>query len=336
MKTIHLHIGSYKTGTTSIQQTFYKNQTILNKQNFNYAGGDSNHHFSFFATNASQHDWPRQFKGINERILHRKIKNYFLKLENGFQADFNHQIISTEYLFIDNTQYIKNYLSYLREYFSKIKVYVFVRDPVDYYKSIQQQMIKARSYVTSPQAFLYNFKNVIEAWSQFCPIKVIEYTPGVDSSEILSDKMGIDFKKLSKPDSYSNTSLSMQQIALLEKLQVNLYRDKEDQFKPHLGVIQQINTPTPDKPKLKLEVQRLIQKKHHAELEWLKKECGIDFFKKIPVENYPSPISNFENGKASIRDVYQIESEQSVERYEALVMDALLKKLVQSYSKSTA
>ncbi len=335
MKTLHMHIGSNKTGTTSIQNTFHMNRKMLNKLGFHYPGEKSNHHLSYFATKAPSKEWPRSFKVLDKDKLSRAVNQYFSKLEKGFNTDFKQQIMSNEYLFTDKEQQIKNYLDYLSKFFPEIKIYVFVRDPVDYYNSAQQQMLKGRSYVRAPQAFYYKFKNVIEAWQKYCPIEVIEYIPGVDSCESLCDKIGVDFKKLSKPQNFSNTTLSIHQIVLLEKLQRYLYSDKENQMKHHLKkVIGQISGPA-SPPRLKPEVQRSIQNKHHGDLEWLKNNFGVDLLKEFSNEISSPMIPNFENNRATVRDVYQIDDEQTIEQYEAVVIDTLVKKSVQESSKSS-
>ncbi|MFH5885716.1 hypothetical protein ACG2F4_15520 [Halalkalibaculum sp. DA3122] len=335
MKTLHLHIGSFKTGTTSIQNTFHNNRKNLNKLGFHYPGGKFNHHLSYFATKAPTEEWPRSLKAKDKDKLSHIVDQYFSKLEDDLHADFEHQIISTEYLFIDKEEYIKNYLDYLKKFSLEIKIYVFVRNPEELYKSIQQQIIKGRSYITAPQEFFYNFKNVIEVWQKYCPVKVLEFRPGVDSCETLCNAIGIDVNKLSKPDKFRNTSLSIQQILLLEKLQVNLYQDKENQLKSFVNIVKEINAPVPYPPKLKPEVQKFIQNKHRADLEWLKKNFGINFLKDYSNEISTCAISNFKDGKAAIRDVYQVDNEQSIDHYEALVIDTLIKKTVQDRSKSS-
>lgn len=69
-------------------------------------------------------------------------------------------------------------------------MYVFLRDPVDYFRSAQQQMIKARSFVANPINWEINFRKVTEAWEEFVDIEVVKYKQGVDSCKILCEKIG--------------------------------------------------------------------------------------------------------------------------------------------------
>lgn len=331
MKKLYLHIGSPKTGTTSIQKTFFDNRKALKEQGYIYSGNTYNDHLFFFATKSPLRDWPRQFKGVDKKALQNKLNNYFSDIEKDFKSDeYKEQILSTEYLFLSNAEYIGNIIDYLQKFFSEIKVVVFIRSPEEYYRSMQQQTIKARSYITSPAVFKYNFKNVIEAWGKVCNLEVIEYQPEQNSCEELCKKIGVNFNKLSGSAQKRNTSISIEQMVLLEKIQRNLYQKHEDQFKSHLGVVHRITAPFTSKARLRPAVQALIHKNHRQDLEWLKKECGIDFLNEKLGNGSAASRLTFENGKAAIRDVYTIEDEQTVEKYEAMVIDALLKKLVQS------
>lgn len=329
MKVAHLHIGSYKTGTTSIQNIFHRNRGALLQHGFNYPGDHANHHFTFLATGANQKDQPRQLNSYGEKTINQIRDKYFSSLESDFEAGPAEYIISTEYLFITEKGYIENYLNYLQQFFDEIKVYVFLRDPVDYFRSAQQQMIKARSYIDTPQEWELTFREVIEAWEEFVEIEVIEYKKGIDSCKTLCERIGVNYDHLTKPSRESNASLSVEQILLLAKVQRHLYRKHEDQFKNHLGVIQKVNTSFTHKPQLQDWVRPVIYQNHLDDLEWLNENYGINFLQDYPTVDELSDFPTFENGKATVRDVYKVPSEETVERYEALVVDALLKKLVQ-------
>lgn len=330
MKRVHLHIGSYKTGTTSIQKTFHTNRNELAQQGFVYPGNTFNHHQFFFVTRSEEKDWPRQFKNFERPVLRSAIDSYFDILEKWLAADFNEQIISTEYLFIDNPHYIKNTVDYLKQFFSDIRIYVFVRNPVQYYRSFQQQKIKACSFITSPDCFYYNFRNVIETWNRFGKVEVIEYKPGRDSSEVFCEKMGLNFGELLTNSAENNSSLSVEQMLLLEKVQRNLYQNKEDRFKKHLEIIQNISPNSATKPKLRDDVKTLVQQNHKDDLEWLKKKYGIDFLNGYSDQTELPGVQKFKEGRAAIKDVYKISDNQLLERYEASVVDLLLKKILQN------
>lgn len=327
-KKVHLHIGSYKTGTTYIQEIFHNNREGLKKQGFLYPGRRVNHHHLIFASKPSIENYPRQYKGVDLRQINEMAVRYFKTLERDFKSNQNkQQVLSTEYLFVDNREQIKNTVQYLENFFSEVVIYVFLRNPVDYYTSSQQQVIKARSHIIPPSQFRYPFKNVIEGWKNYCDVHVISYDQKVNSCEILCDKIGIDFNRLSKIEKKLNTSLSIEKMALLEKIQSNLYRDSEDIYKRHLDVIHGIKiNKTTDKPVLKKWVEQVVYKNHENDLEWLKKHFNIDFL------NPELAKENKTNGKPdndkdiSVRNVFH-NNEEQIRHFEAAVMDFLLKRM---------
>lgn len=319
-----------KTGTTSIQSTFHHNRTELKSQGFIYPGNEVNHHKFYFATDSPKNEWHRMFQNIDEQVLKKQVANFFSSIEKDFLSACSQHIISTENLFISNKRQVKKVIEYLSEFFSKIVVIVFIRNPVNHYSSAQQQGVKARSFIKRPYSWRLPFRKVLHAWEQFVDVKVIEYQKGVDSCEALCQNIGIDYNKLTINQKKSNTSLSIEQMLLLEKIQYHLYSQHENRFKNHLGVIQNVNPSFTTKPELQEWVKPVIYQNHLEDLQWLKEEYGIDFLSEELEKQEITSIPTFKNGKATVRDVYKVPSEETVEKYEAIVVDALLKNLVQN------
>jgi hypothetical protein len=331
MSELYLHIGSPKTGSTSIQEIFAHNRNVLEKQGYIYPGNNPDHHFLYFASEAPRNKWPRHFKGMDPKRLEAYIHKYFSGLEKDFKKKEN-VVMSTEYIFFDDERLVKKIFSYLEQFFSKIEVFVFIRGPVDYYKSYQQQLIKGQSYIQAPQSFQYKFKNVIEIWEPLCDhLEVLDFNKSKNSFKRLCEKLGISTEQLSNLDHRSKGSVSLEQMLMMEKIYKNLYSKYDDQLtgKLHVKTIAQINAPFTHQAKLKDWVKSTIYSNHQEDLHWLKEKSGIDFLSDYPAVDEFSDLPTFENGKATVRDIYKVEDEQSVEKYEALVVDSLLKKLVQ-------
>ena len=106
-------------------------------------------------------------------------------------------------------------------------------------------------------------------------------------------------------------------------------------MKHHVKVIEQIDVPAPCPPKLKMEVNRIIQNNYRADIEWLKRNYGIDFTKNFSADKYSSTISKFDDRKATVREIYQIDDEGSAEHYEAVVINKLIKRSVQNLSNAS-
>lgn len=325
-KHLYLHIGSNKTGTTSSQITLHHNRRELLKQGYLYPCDVEKHHTFFFATKSARKYWPRALKHTPTHELKRKVEDFFSTLEKEISIHDGHLVLSTEYLFIDQEAHIQSVIDYLKPFYPEITVIVFVREPADLYASGQQQILKARSYATPPQQFHYNFKNVIESWSRFCPVIVKEYSPGTDSCEVLCNTIGIDYSRMSRRKRV-NTTMSVEQVALLEKIRRIVYKEEENVFKHHLRLIHKVRPAFTNKPKLKEEVKRIIRDTHKADLEWLKKQYDIDFT--VP-ENSDQAVQsrrNWPEKQVSVRDIYEV-CEESVELYETALMDRLIKQLM--------
>lgn len=327
-KTLHLHIGSPKTGTTYLQQVLFSNNDKLEQQGYCYPGDEFSHQKLFFATNCPRRDWARQFRGKKKKVVEQIVGRYFKTLEKELRnTNCNEVIMSAEDFFMANDSYIQNLKNYLADFFSDVKVYVFIRNPVQYYRSFQQEMIKARSYIVAPHAFDYGIKDVIEVWRNRFDTEVIGYYSGRDSLAVFSDAVGFSINSLTTEGVYSNSSTSIEQMALLEKINSNLYPDQDDILRVHLKSITQINAPFTSKPELQEWVKPVIHQNHQRDLRWLKNQFGIDFNLSYSDQR---PPSNLDKGRQlGVRDVYKVEDEGTIEKYESLVIDALLKQLLQ-------
>lgn len=329
MKVLHLHIGSPKTGSTSIQEIFSHNRKALYEQGFIYPGNSTDHHFLYFASKAPRNKWPRHFKGMDPQELKAYLQRYFSDLEEDFKKREN-VVMSTEYIFLDEKRFVENIIGYLRQFFSKIEVSCFLREPVDYYKSFQQQLIKGQSYIESPHSFKYEFKKVIGTWAPLCDdFEVLDFSKSQNSFKRLCERIGISTEQLSNLDYRSKGSVSIEQMLLMEKVYKEIYSEYDDQLsgKLHVKALTRFNASFTTKPKLQGWVKKVVTQNHINDLIWLKESYGVDFLSaKVENKKNTSPTT-FKNGRTTVREVYEVPSEKTVKRYEASVVDALLKKL---------
>jgi len=254
------------------------------------------------------------------------VEDFFSTLQKEITRHEGHLVLSTEYLFIDHEAHIKSVIDYLKPFYPEMTVILFVREPADFYASGQQQILKARSYATPPQQFHYNFRNVIESWSRFCPVVVKKYSPGTDSCKIFCDTIGIDYSRISHKKRV-NTTMSVEQVALLEKIRKKVYKEEENVFKHHLRLIHKVRPSFTSKPKLKKEVRQIIRETHEADLEWLKDQHDIDFTSSNNSDIADQNQQSWPEKQVSVRDIYDVDDER-VDLYEAALMDRLIKKLM--------
>lgn len=334
MRTIHLHIGSPKTGTTSIQNNFFVNKSKLRNQGFLYPGKTVDQQLIYFGGKPEKEFWPRKFKSINARQLDYSVRTFFQNFETEINKDGNKHldvIASSEYLFEYKEGYVQCLTKYLKRFFDEIKVYVFLRIPIHYYKSAEQQGIKHRSYIINPWCFKYPFRDTITRWSNHTNLRVLKYSPGLDSFDTLSESLGLESSEFRVYKKKLNPSMSIEQMLLLEKLQHHLYQNYENRFKNHLSIISQINSSFTNKPELQEWVRPVIHMRHKEDLFWLSQNHGIDFGSNS--EDQTKDMKRLlHTDKVTVRSVFKVDNEHMAEKYEALILDSLLKKIVKTSS----
>lgn len=324
---VYLHIGSNKTGTTSIQGGLSKNRKLLEKQGVCYPGDELCHHGFYFTAQQDEKFWPRQYKDVELDTLQTYVTEHLVKINNDFNRGVNKYILSSEYLFIDDKRSVENILEWFELHVGSIdlEVILFVRDPIEHYISSQQQIIKADHKIQSPISYHYPFKSVIETWSQFCKVNVFEYKKGVDSSQVVSKFLGLENEGFVVPER-TNESLSVEQMLLLEKIQKNVYSDSAGVFKKHLFTIHNVKADWLTKPSLKSGVSDLIYKKHYDDLQWLADNYGVNFVN----DNYRGFCDAHFKPECSIFDVYDSD-EKKFELYESMLINSLL---IEHYKRS--
>lgn len=335
-KKLYLHIGSPKTGTTSIQQAFAANRPALETQGFCYPGDDICHHWLYFITEQDQDRWPRQFKGQPASGIQRGFRQHLRAIDRDLGKDISRYLLSSEYFFIDDPQAIARALQFLGNFFDEIEVIAFVRCPVSFYASSQQQVIKASSRLTPPWEFHYKFRSVIQAWEDQAKMTVLGHRPESDSLATLCAHLGVNSHQLAHPAGMQNQSLSVEHMLMLEKLQQRIYPDQDNLFKPHLGLIQQVKMPSLTKPVLRDDVQALIQARHVDDLEWLKHTHGVDVADhrqartEIDVDRLKASLGN----APTVGDLYLADFEKAA-HFEAALMDELLKAAANGQSSAS-
>ena len=324
MRRLYLHIGSPKTGTTSIQNTFHANRDALHTQGFRYPGDKSCHHLLSFLMKREESAWPRQFKGIDKERLQKVVTNFLLKVSKDFLGHDDHFIISNEHFFVSDRLAIKNCVDWLKEYVADIEVIVFVRDPVEQYASQQQQVIKANHHLVSPNEFYYGFREVIEGWGEFCKVHVMQFDSSEDSVNKMSSQIGLDPKALIRDEEKVNESVSLEQMLLLEKVQRDVYPNMPDTFKNHLSPITQFRGGSQTKPRLKDDAVSIVSRKHKEDVRWINNEYGLDFYMRTDSGDASTCFPT----ECKVSDVFDL-SNSKYSRYESLLIDALLKHVAQ-------
>jgi hypothetical protein len=135
-KKIFVHIGMHKTGSTSIQDMMYRNISLLKKHGISYPSLHSNH--GRFLTEMFRLE-PKNKK------LSKQCSRYFDSLNAELSNPSITKIIfSAEILSIFNKEKLSRFYNWLSQFSTNIAIICCTRNPIDWYNSRTQQMLKAR------------------------------------------------------------------------------------------------------------------------------------------------------------------------------------------------
>ncbi len=146
MKTVFIHPGMHKTGTTSIQHTLYANRDVLLEYGINYLHSEANHSHGlyslfgpapheFFSNLQRGIDSPKKVAVHNERV---RATIEAACRENRSPAF----VISAEAICDLSVDGLQRFESLLAPHFDRVLVTAYVRPPRSYITSAAQQWIK--------------------------------------------------------------------------------------------------------------------------------------------------------------------------------------------------
>jgi len=168
-RTLVLHAGLPKTGTTTIQNAFWRaRETLLRSQGLCYPSIEANHTnavCTLFLDDPSVHITNRIAALRGELDLPALQARYRNSLEADLCGDSNWQraIISAEGISNLSAQEIAKFRDWARTFADKIEVLFWVREPVSYMTSVVQQLLKGGQTLQELQndPLLPNFKGKI-------------------------------------------------------------------------------------------------------------------------------------------------------------------------------
>ncbi|MBN2286724.1 MAG: hypothetical protein JXI43_09775 [Tissierellales bacterium] len=229
MRQLSIHIGTNKTGTTSIQQTLYHSSQYLLSQRILYDTSlhPNNHHIApiFSAMQYSKYN--------KHGVLDMSVEDMEKRFITSFSRnDFDHYIISSEFLLNKTDDDLKRLHAVVSPFFEDIKIIVYVREPIAYCTSQVQQRMKAiRREAFGIREEIKTFKehiqyNHIRRWADMFgrsnlvlrrfDKKFLFNGDVVEDFFSLIDTTDIEFNRLSIK--HSNFSLGKNSVLFLEQL----------------------------------------------------------------------------------------------------------------------
>ena len=230
-----LHIGTEKTGTTTLQRWFDRNRQVLREKGVWYpiSLGASNHrHLSVFAGDSDKPEDGFFLRGIHSIEDHQAFRK---QLIDDFSREYSEKshlqtwVISNEQLHsrLLNHGTVKRTKDFLADRFDDVKVVVHLRPQVDVAVSLASTEAEYGTKITARRFsgiadhnLYYNYEKLIDRWeTAYGPENVIivpfKRKPCITSFFI--DLLNLDTQGLSGI-SRSNESLDWRTIALLNAL----------------------------------------------------------------------------------------------------------------------
>lgn len=231
----YLHIGTEKTGTTSIQEFLFRNKKKLTELNVLYpsAWGDRNHlkFSSFFDTPP----WKvyRKFSGDNEVLSRNKTVSEW---NENFEKEISHfnpskVIISNEHLHthINKKRQLEDMREYLSRFFEEVVIVLYVRRQDKMALSRFSTSIKAgafnRAAFQSPNNWVYDYLQSFKLWSNVFGLNNVKLRV-FEKRKMYKESLIDDFMSVLNvgndgftfPEKKYNESLSAKALSVLEFL----------------------------------------------------------------------------------------------------------------------
>lgn len=293
MKRLILHIGSSKTGTTTIQRSLFRSREQL--QGFAYPDLNTGqakltaHHHLLLLLKAHE-ELPRRMRYLFSRTRHSGIVEEIKeKLKEELEIVDN-IVLSSEYLFSLRDRHIVALKDLLAACgVTTTLICLYVRDPSDYYASLVQEACKGTSPFPQPDSFRYPIKDVIERWSAHFDGHIAVrgfHRETLADGDVLTDFIALASRHFDVPiptiePIAENQSISMEALILLNRYRARFHPTQADTVTRDIDVLvehlQRLGRSSSTKITLKPEVSDSIYINHEPALFWLKDKFCIDY-----------------------------------------------------------
>jgi len=286
LKELILHIGIWKTGTTTIQNTLFNNALMLKKVSICYPSISENHTFLPSAFHSDPDNFiVSKMKGLKGAALekwHKECLGEFEREIDGFET----VIISSEFLLDLEAKQIEKLKYYLQNIFSDIKIVIYMRHPVEHLSSAINEQVKQGHYGLEKAYKIHGeakeYRKVchwINVWGkEKFIIKAFEKNQFVNG-DLIDDFLSniIELEKLpilKRISIHENSSLSQAAIYIADKL-IDISEGKENIGAPWY-YLHKIKGPKYLAP---LSLRMFVSENSKIMLNTFKKDFGLNFLK---------------------------------------------------------
>lgn len=291
---IVVHIGAPKTGTTAIQQALARDREALRISGVVYAKGVDNFTSHCEVTDVlfrSPENWGRSIRSRYVAADDQELKASFGKQFRDELKDSRFAIMSAETMFSYTEDEIEGVRSVLQAAgFDRIRILVYLRDPLPLYLSTAQQNLKGRSSFPPANRFRIKYSSVIELWEAVFPgcVDVRQYPSA--SRDIVSDFAGYvqevfktDVMEAVETGGKSNMSMSAEAMIVMQTYLRHHRKAGENRFSRDasklVGILQelQVSGRVPQtKAHLREDVACVLWRNNADEVERVAQRFGVD------------------------------------------------------------
>lgn len=300
MKKILIHIGTSKTGTTSIQNSFAQSRQSLRDAVYPYLDAPSHH----FLTVLYQ-PFERLPRALRAKYKNSKGQEKTKALLRERYLEIIHKascvILSSEFLCrFDKSEIAALKIDLDEAGFTEFEILVYFRPPASYFLSLLQQSLKGTHLPINPNLFRARYRAIISNYIDFFgpvvkPVlfdKAALYGGCVVQDFINRCENLFGFKLDQINSAIENQSLSCESLFILNEYRSRFHGHAHDchtrESNRLLDILFECEKKiATNRLVLRPEIISLINRNHRGDAEWLYDNYGIDF--RSHNENKDSP-----------------------------------------------
>lgn len=286
-----IHIGQAKTGTTSLQSAFSASRAALRAQGFLYPDcrGEPNHGLLTVPLMTQPQRSLRARVGTDPEAARAYSLQVWSELSDQIAGAAAETAIETVILsseFFWRAQFVDKLRPLIARFVAaetELEFLAYIRRPSEHYVSLAQQTLKA-NHILPPLARLD--RAMFTKFSGIGPLTIRGFDrQSLIGGDIVADAaavLGIDDRRLTRPEAEANTTISAEAMVLLQEHRQRDHPERRNVFTPDtkrlLRAIRAVEANHPGvftRPRLRPELARWLDYPT-GDLLWIRDTFGVD------------------------------------------------------------
>lgn len=321
-KKLLIHVGTGKTGSSSIQYTLRRADRRGYLKPVHYPNlFNKVHHEALTTLYKPFKGVPRAVRSLfsgNEQEYPAHVEQYRAAFKDAL-ASHDKLVLSSEHLYTIDDAAVASLSELLREQgFDSVKILLYLREPASFFLSQAQQRVKASSRLPDPNTRMTRYSTYVKRWrSHFEDVEVREFSTEAltggdvvhDFMEVLNRYFDVNINIPEKLIERVNDSLSTEGMALVRQFREQFYTKADNDLnKPTTELIRMIQRCESEglalnKPRLKPAVVALVNRNHREEVDRLRAELGEAFFPRFESNDGAEDDIEFSNRVGDILEL---------------------------------